>query len=109
MNAVASGLSRQRFKPVISNTQGSPMFCDESTTPSTVVSGDEKICDAKPLAMISKNFPNCGSKRPISRLHSLSFICNMRILLYFWNINFCNSGMGLSYFWFYLYQKCPTT
>ncbi|KAK1359929.1 MYB transcription factor [Heracleum sosnowskyi] len=79
MNAT-SGLSRQRCKPVTSNTQVSPMVCDESRTLSTVLSGDETIFDAKPLETISENFPNCGSKRPITRLddHILEAITNLK-------------------------------
>ncbi|KAL8099261.1 hypothetical protein AgCh_031795 [Apium graveolens] len=80
MNAFSSGLSRQRFKPVTSNTQVSPMVCDESRSLITVSFGDETICDAKSLATISENFPNCGSKRPISRLddHILEAITNLK-------------------------------
>lgn len=68
MNAFSSGLPRQKCKPVTSNPQVSPMVCDESRTLGTILSSDETICHAKPLATISENFPNCGSKRPISRL-----------------------------------------
>uniref|UniRef100_A0A161ZW24 MYB transcription factor n=1 Tax=Daucus carota subsp. sativus TaxID=79200 RepID=A0A161ZW24_DAUCS len=80
MNAVSSGSSRQKCKPIASNTEVSPMVCDESRILSTVVSGDETIRDIKPLATISEDVFRSSSKRLISRLedHILEAITNLK-------------------------------